>query len=90
MYSVVFIMFVGMGLLTANWFIGIGGRLLFTLFAIFRAPREEEMLVKRFGDQYRPLRAGHWPLSSSRAGGLIWISHWIAVSMERIHSLYDS
>ena len=46
MYSVFFIIFVGMGLLTANWFIGIGGCLLFTLFAISE-PREKKKCSSR-------------------------------------------
>ncbi len=37
---------------TANWLIGISSLLVLTLLAI-RTPKEEEMLIKRFGDDYR-------------------------------------
>ncbi len=38
--------------LTANWLIGITSLLVLTLLAI-RTPKEEEMLIQRFGDDYR-------------------------------------
>ena len=39
-------------MLTANWLIGIGSLLVLTLLAI-RTPKEEQMLIQRFGDDYR-------------------------------------
>ncbi len=39
-------------LLTANWLIGVSSLLVFVLLAI-RSPKEEQMLIARFGDQYR-------------------------------------
>jgi protein-S-isoprenylcysteine O-methyltransferase Ste14 len=39
-------------ILAANWLIGIGSLLVLTLLAI-RTPKEEQMLIKRFGDDYR-------------------------------------
>lgn len=39
-------------LLTANWMIGLGSLLVLMLLAV-RTPKEERMLVERFGDQYR-------------------------------------
>ena len=39
-------------MLTANWLIGIGSLLVLTLLAI-RTPKEEQMLLQRFGDDYR-------------------------------------
>jgi protein-S-isoprenylcysteine O-methyltransferase Ste14 len=53
MYSAIFLMFVGMGLLAANWFIGAAGLLAFLLIMLSRVSREEEMMVNAFGDQYR-------------------------------------
>ena len=39
-------------LLTANWFIGISSVAVLALLAI-RTPKEEQMLIERFGQQYR-------------------------------------
>ncbi len=39
-------------MLTANWLIGVGGVLVLGLLAI-RTPKEERMLIERFGQQYR-------------------------------------
>ena len=39
-------------LLAANWLIGVSGSLVLTLLAI-RTPKEESMLIARFGDEYR-------------------------------------
>jgi protein-S-isoprenylcysteine O-methyltransferase Ste14 len=42
----------GVSLLTANWFLGLGGLLLMFLL-VLRTPKEEQKLIDRFGDQYR-------------------------------------
>jgi protein-S-isoprenylcysteine O-methyltransferase Ste14 len=39
-------------LLTANWMIGVSSLLVMALLAI-RTPKEEQMLIERFGDEYR-------------------------------------
>ena len=39
-------------LLTANWLIGLTGLLVITLLVV-RTPKEEQMLIQRFGQQYR-------------------------------------
>lgn len=52
MYSALFLMIIGMGLLAANWFIGAFGILFIFLLMFFRTPREEEMMVQAFGEQY--------------------------------------
>jgi len=57
MYTDIFVMCIGMGLLAANWFIGIGGVLLIVLIVAFRIRREEAMMVQAFGDQYRDYAA---------------------------------
>jgi len=43
-------------LLTANWLIGASGLVVLALLAI-RTPKEEQMLVERFGDEYRKYMA---------------------------------
>jgi protein-S-isoprenylcysteine O-methyltransferase Ste14 len=43
------------GLLTANWFIGLGG-VAFLLFCLRRIPDEEAMMIEAFGDEYRAYR----------------------------------
>ena len=43
-------------LLTANWLIGISSVAVLALLAI-RTPKEEQMLIKRFGQQYRDYMA---------------------------------
>jgi len=53
MYTTSLIIYTGMGLLSANWFIG-GVNVVATLvLMIFRTPREEGMLTQAFGDKYR-------------------------------------
>jgi protein-S-isoprenylcysteine O-methyltransferase Ste14 len=42
--------------LTANWLIGLSSLLVLTLLAL-RTPKEEEMLIERFGQQYRDYMA---------------------------------
>ncbi len=43
-------------LLTANWFIGVSSVAVLALLAI-RTPKEEQMLIERFGQQYRDYKA---------------------------------
>ena len=52
LYSVGFLMFAGLSLLAANWFIAFTLVLGYIPLAM-RTPIEEERLVERFGDQYR-------------------------------------
>ena len=42
--------------LTANWLIGVSSLIVLTLLAL-RTPKEEEMLIERFGQQYRDYMA---------------------------------
>jgi protein-S-isoprenylcysteine O-methyltransferase Ste14 len=53
MYTASLIIYTGMGLLTANWFIGAAGVISTLGIMIVRTPKEEAMLTKAFGDQYR-------------------------------------
>jgi protein-S-isoprenylcysteine O-methyltransferase Ste14 len=43
-------------MLTANWLIGLSSLIVLTLLAI-RTPKEEELLIQRFGQQYRDYMA---------------------------------
>jgi len=43
-------------LLAANWLIGVGSLVVLMLLAI-RTPKEEQMLIERFGDEYRDYMA---------------------------------
>ena len=55
-------------LLTANWLIGASSLLVLGLLAI-RTPKEEQMLIERFGDDYRRYMARtgrYFPLFSRR------------------------
>ncbi len=51
-YTVVFGSLFFLSLLAANWFIGLMTILMFIIIVI-RTDKEEEMLIKRFGDDYR-------------------------------------
>jgi protein-S-isoprenylcysteine O-methyltransferase Ste14 len=53
MYTAVIVLFIAVFLLTANWFIGIGGLLMVGAVIVSRTPKEEAMLVETFGDAYR-------------------------------------
>jgi protein-S-isoprenylcysteine O-methyltransferase Ste14 len=52
LYTVGFLFFVGLSLLTANWFIFVTMLITFMIL-LARTPIEEEKLIERFGDQYR-------------------------------------
>jgi len=52
MYSAIFLMIIGMGLLSANWMILLGGPGFVIPIVIVRTPMEEEMLVRAFGERY--------------------------------------
>lgn len=53
MYTVVIMMFFAIFLMTANWFIGLGGLLMVLAVIIVRTPKEEAMLLEAFGEEYR-------------------------------------
>jgi protein-S-isoprenylcysteine O-methyltransferase Ste14 len=57
MYTAFVIMSIGMLLLSANWVIGGGPLLFLPLLMLVRTPREERMLLARFGDDYRAYMA---------------------------------
>lgn len=53
MYSSYLLMAIGMGLLSANWLIGLLGLVMIFGLMFLRTPREEEMMMKTFGEHYR-------------------------------------
>jgi protein-S-isoprenylcysteine O-methyltransferase Ste14 len=57
MYSAFAIMLVGLLLLSANALIGVPPVFFLVLLMLVRTPREERMLIGRFGDQYRDYMA---------------------------------
>jgi protein-S-isoprenylcysteine O-methyltransferase Ste14 len=52
MYTSFFVLLTSYFLLTTNWLIGLLG-LGYSLLIVERAGREEQMLMERFGDEYR-------------------------------------
>jgi protein-S-isoprenylcysteine O-methyltransferase Ste14 len=52
MYTIVMFLFIAIFLLTANWFIGLGGMAISLAVILSRTPREEDMLIETFGDAY--------------------------------------
>jgi len=52
MYTSFVLLWVGFLLLSANWFIGLTGILGFVWAIVVRTPREEQMMIDRFGNEY--------------------------------------
>lgn len=52
MYAAFFLMGIGQGLLLGNWIAGPGFIVFFVLLYFVRVPREEEMMVEQFGEEY--------------------------------------
>ncbi len=57
MYTSFLVMSAGMLLLSANWIVGAGPLLFLPLLMLVRTPREERMLLERFGRHYRAYMA---------------------------------
>lgn len=53
MYTAILILLVAVGLLSANWFIGLSVLPFIVVIMILRTRKEEAMLVDKFGDAYR-------------------------------------
>lgn len=52
MYTSFVLLWVGYCLISANWFIGLTGILGFVWAIVVRTPKEEQMMIERFGDEY--------------------------------------
>jgi protein-S-isoprenylcysteine O-methyltransferase Ste14 len=52
MYTSFVLLWVGFFFLSTNWFIGLTGILGFVLAIVIRTPKEEQMMIERFGDEY--------------------------------------
>ncbi len=52
MYTSFVLLWVGYFFLSANWFIGLTGILGFVWAIVVRTPKEEQMMIARFGDEY--------------------------------------
>lgn len=52
MYTSFVLLWVGYFFLSTNWFIGLTGILGFVLAIVVRTPKEEQMMIERFGDEY--------------------------------------
>ena len=53
MYSASWLMMIGQALLLSNWVAGLGGLIAFGLLYFVRVPKEEQMMLEQFGEQYR-------------------------------------
>lgn len=53
MYAFGWLMGIAQVLLLQNWIAGLSGLLSFTLLYVIRVPREEQMMIDRFGDEYQ-------------------------------------
>lgn len=53
MYTVLMMQSIGLMLLTANWFVGGSYLLVLMIIMIIRTPFEENMMIEKFGEQYR-------------------------------------
>lgn len=56
MYASFLVLGVGQALLVANWIAGLSGLASVALLMAVRLPREEAMMIERFGDEYRDYR----------------------------------
>jgi protein-S-isoprenylcysteine O-methyltransferase Ste14 len=64
MYAAIFLFGVAQALLLANWLAGPAALVTFAPLYVIRVPREEALLLERFGDAYREVmaRTGRlWP-----------------------------
>ena len=52
MYTSFVLLWVGYFFISTNWFIGLTGILGFVWAIVVRTPKEEQMMIERFGDEY--------------------------------------
>jgi protein-S-isoprenylcysteine O-methyltransferase Ste14 len=53
MYSASWLIYFAQALLLSNWIAGFGGLVAFSLLYFLRVPKEEQMMLQEFGDQYQ-------------------------------------
>lgn len=53
MYSASWLMYLGQAIFLANWVAGLGGLVAFALLYFLRVPKEEQMMLQQFGDEYQ-------------------------------------
>ena len=53
MYSASWLMYLAQALFLSNWVAGLGGLIGFGLLYFLRVPKEEQMMLQQFGDQYQ-------------------------------------
>ncbi len=53
MYAAIYVISIGLSLLSANWLMAVAFLLPFTIGVFVRLPSEEEMMIEQFGDTYR-------------------------------------
>ena len=52
MYITFVLLWIAYFLLSANWFIGLTGIMAYVLIFVMRIPKEERMMIDRFGEEY--------------------------------------
>lgn len=52
MYSTLVVLWISYFLLSSNWFIGLTGILAYVVIFALRVPKEEKMMISKFGDEY--------------------------------------
>ncbi len=70
MYAAFFLMAIGQALLLSNWLAGLAAFASMALLVAIRVPREEDMMIEQFGDEYRDYMrrtGGMVPRLSARA-----------------------
>lgn len=57
MYAAIFLIGIGVSLLSANWIVTLSYMLPTTILYLVRVSDEEEMMIEQFGDEYREYMA---------------------------------
>lgn len=62
MYTSFYIYWLGVGLLAGNWLLAVPGLVAMSALLVYRLPREEQLMLSAFGDEYRTYQARTGPL----------------------------
>ena len=57
MYAAAWLMYIAQVFLLSNWIAGFSGVITFGLMYFLRVPKEEQMMLQEFGDQYQQYMA---------------------------------